>query len=1010
MKKVITGSLFFLALFLGFFLSPLVVSCAPGLEPSWTAGKSGALCISLGGTGDYASPATDMPPATDARAIMGGKGLLYIQTGITAATAKVYGPYQAESGSTVNITDIPPGKYPEMAIFFLSSEPTSYMLPVIPDVPTDEGFLASARGNFSDAIELCSASSVAFVKDYEIVAGVRNMVQAVLIPTTGLSPDSDYNLTFPGSSSGLSRRFAHIDGLASRFGNVVPGSGTVYDMTFTNPTVDQLTLSAIGLYTEGGKRIFSQALNITLGASGQLSWPILWTGDDSYYLYAEFTGPSLEFNDSVNASAVTQSLSFVGNGGIGSVADISAAQGFSVTLPSGGFTRPGYAFLGWSTIQENTVPDYKGGDRYVIGAANQTLYAIWKPIAKEITITYYPNGGSGSMSPQNATEGQPVTLAPNQYTLTNNTFLGWSTIPSPTMAQYADGATITAGSTDLALYAVWKDATAVVSHTVTFNGNGGSGAMDPQSIVEGSAATLSANSFSRSGYVFLGWSLVAGVNTIQYADRASFAMGTSDVMLYAVWAQEITVSFDMNGVMTGSLSPVSGVEGKSIILPANTFTREGYTFLGWAHSASAPAAEIGNGDPYILGSQSETLYAVWKDTTAPLVSTFMIDDGAPGALNYASRIMTMYVTETGSGLRSITFGGDLAIWGAEVLSLNGIQLSTSFDSGTKTFTLNTPVTVTSADKLTFGFFSLTTGDAKKTVTAILKDNAGNACAQVSDSIFLDTQTPTMSSFTVRDAVTNSYSYATNSSLIITFTGEDATSGIAKITGLGGFMTLDAPIVKVNGVFVPSTSETGDIVLKTPVAGSASFEISNLTLGSSGDVIQSVSAKLADAAGNVSSLRSASITADLNKPTLSRLMVYDADGLSTDWTSGDVQLEMDFFDSFTGVSAVKITATGGTLNLASATCTRQGSISRPRGRLPIRGRTRPTPGRQERRTASTRTRENSTRAIFQPRPSTYMPTGFRRGENTSGAAFSGSAIAAARLRESGPSTRDARDRD
>jgi len=100
MKKVITGSLSLLAFSLGFFLSLLVVSCAPGLEPAWTTGNSSTLCVTLGGTGDT------VPSSSDARAIMGGTGLLYIQTGLSSDTAKVYGPYPASSGSSVTITDI----------------------------------------------------------------------------------------------------------------------------------------------------------------------------------------------------------------------------------------------------------------------------------------------------------------------------------------------------------------------------------------------------------------------------------------------------------------------------------------------------------------------------------------------------------------------------------------------------------------------------------------------------------------------------------------------------------------------------------------------------------------------------------------------------------------------------------------------------------------------------------------------------------------------------------------
>jgi uncharacterized repeat protein (TIGR02543 family) len=910
MKKVVIGSLSSLALACAVVISSLLVSCAPGLEPAWASSNAGALCVSLGGTGDYA------PLAAGERAIMGGNGFLYVQTGLTAETAKVYGPYPASSGSSVTITDIPPGTYPEMAIFFLSSESPEGLLPMTPEIPTAEGLVASARSALSDAMDLGPSSSVAFVKDCAVVAGTRNAVQAVLIPTTFVGLNSDHNLSFNGNPSGPSRRFARIDGLSARFGNVLPGSGTVYGLTFANPTPDQLTLFAIGLYSADGKRVFRKTLDMVLAAGGQLAWSIPWTGADSYFLYAEFTGTSLDFSDSVNASASTRSVSFVGNGGDGTVPDLSAAQGLSVTLPSGGFSRSGYAFLGWAASPESATPTYMGGERFTVGAENVTLYAIWKLIAKAITIKFYPNGGAGSALSQAATEGLSGTVRTNEFTFSGNKFLGWSTDPLATQAEYADQATFTVGSTDLSLYAVWKSESAVVEHLITFNGNEGFGAMDPQLILEGSAATLSANSFTRDGYVFLGWSFVPSATQAQYADGNSFAMGTDDVTLYAVWAPEITVSFDANGATTGSTASVSGIAGKAVVLPANAFVRDGYSFLGWARTASATAVEVVNGALFTLGSSSETLYAVWKDTTAPSVAAFMIDNGAPGTIGPSTHALTINLLEAGSGIKSITLGGDISLSYGVGVSLNGSLLTTNFDLQTGTYTFDSPLVLSGTDKLTYGNFTLTTGDAKKTITATFKDAAGNVSAQVSDSIILDTQAPTMTFLTVRDAITLSTKYATNRSVVVSFTGSDATSGVSTIK-MGGVSTMVVPIVKFNGTVVPTTTDGSWIYLSTPVTGSGVYEISDVELAASVDGATSVSAQLVDLAGLSYNAVTANITMDLNKPQLVDVKLMDQSSVNLDMTNGDTRMDITVDDSSTGVSAIKITASGGTVNLSTA---------------------------------------------------------------------------------------------
>jgi uncharacterized repeat protein (TIGR02543 family) len=69
--------------------------------------------------------------------------------------------------------------------------------------------------------------------------------------------------------------------------------------------------------------------------------------------------------------------------------------------------------------------------------------------------------------------------------------------------------------------------------TVTFDANGGEGTMANQ---EASAATaLTANSFTRSGYTFIGWNTLANGTGTAIVEAASFAFAV-DQTLYAQWA------------------------------------------------------------------------------------------------------------------------------------------------------------------------------------------------------------------------------------------------------------------------------------------------------------------------------------------------------------------------------------------------------------------------------------------------------------------------------------------
>jgi uncharacterized repeat protein (TIGR02543 family) len=90
-----------------------------------------------------------------------------------------------------------------------------------------------------------------------------------------------------------------------------------------------------------------------------------------------------------------------------------------------------------------------------------------------------------------------------------------------------------------------------VSHTITFNANGGTGTMASQTMEEGESAALNANSFSRPGYTFTGWATNETAVTAFYGDKVVYTMGKADLTLYAVWT-EAKKAFSLVSGQTGS--------------------------------------------------------------------------------------------------------------------------------------------------------------------------------------------------------------------------------------------------------------------------------------------------------------------------------------------------------------------------------------------------------------------------------------------------------------------------
>ncbi|MEI7624387.1 MAG: InlB B-repeat-containing protein, partial [Actinomycetes bacterium] len=222
----------------------------------------------------------------------------------------------------------------------------------------------------------------------------------------------------------------------------------------------------------------------------------------------------------------------------------------------------------------------------VVGAAetNENMVVVIPSTTTAIpansTMTFDANGGSGVMANLVAKSGTPTTLTANSFTRAGYTFAGWATSSTGPVA-YANSAAYTpAGNTTL--FAVWT----AIAYTATFNANGGSGTMAAMSFTVAGRA-LTANAFTRTGYSFAGWATSA-TGAVVYADSATIN-SVGNVTLFAVWtAVNYTVTFNANGG-TGTMAPMAfTVTGKA--LTSNAFSRTGYTFAGWATSASGSVA------------------------------------------------------------------------------------------------------------------------------------------------------------------------------------------------------------------------------------------------------------------------------------------------------------------------------------------------------------------------------------------------------------------------------------
>ena len=161
-------------------------------------------------------------------------------------------------------------------------------------------------------------------------------------------------------------------------------------------------------------------------------------------------------------------------------------------------------------------------------------------------------------------------------------------------------------------------------YTVTFDSNGGEGAVEVQNVPEKTPTALKANAFTRTDYSFSGWNTKADGSGTAYADKGKITL-TADIILFAQWTRNTaTITFDKNGG-TGTMEPQVVDTNTKTTLNANAFTWAGHTFVGW--NTKPDGSGTGQADrTQISISEDTVLYAWWAED---LTIVFHANDGTP---------------------------------------------------------------------------------------------------------------------------------------------------------------------------------------------------------------------------------------------------------------------------------------------------------------------------------------------------------------------------------------------
>ena len=253
-----------------------------------------------------------------------------------------------------------------------------------------------------------------------------------------------------------------------------------------------------------------------------------------------------------NETTVVYTITFNSNDGT-SVESQNINAGEKLAEPTPAPTKVGFTFDGW--YEDSTFS--KKFDFNTPITDSMTLYAKWTE--NKYTLTFDANGGSGTMTPVTDLTGE-YTLPANEFTApSGKQFKGWSLT--------TDGAIVTKVdmTENRTVYAIWENIP-VVTYTVSFAANGGTGTMADVTGISGEY-TLPANGFTApAGKQFKAWS-VGGVEKV-VGDKITV---TANTTVKAVWeAIEYNVTVTGGTASVGAGTPITkATMGTTVTLTAN---------------------------------------------------------------------------------------------------------------------------------------------------------------------------------------------------------------------------------------------------------------------------------------------------------------------------------------------------------------------------------------------------------------------------------------------------------
>ncbi len=432
-------------------------------------------------------------------------------------------------------------------------------------------------------------------------------------------------------------------------------------------------------------------------------------GDAGYYMVfgtLRFIAASITVTSTVVKDYTVTAATNDEDMGTAAAEDATLDEGETTTITA--TPKTGYKFVNWSVAGTGSSlsSTTTNPTTLTMGTANTTVTANFAAL-ETYTISYdkgSAEGATGSKDSETKYEDVAFTL-PSSPVFTRDGYLqtGWSLTDGGTK-DFELGGSYTTNAAQT-FYPFWTAA-----NTLTYNANGGSGSMAASKGI--GSITLTACTFTKDGYSFVGWATSqanADAGIVAYADIASYSL-TADATIYAVWAKNFTylvpatsgdapssgddivlqsgskggsmealsanLSYTVNGLQFGTNSSTkasvtldyvmkagsiivlklvsAGTGGRGLYLYTNAATPAKKATLGWTSATNGAEATftytVQAGD----GLDGESTFQLWRNNTVQLKSLAVVNCETEAISTASGKTYATYVTTNALDFASVS--------------------------------------------------------------------------------------------------------------------------------------------------------------------------------------------------------------------------------------------------------------------------------------------------------------------------------------------------------------------